>query len=71
MCWVYKRFTRSNICLLGALSLGWNRSFEEHRWVEIDNGGSIEPMSVAAMTIGVALIIYEGIGRLCCCFGRY
>lgn len=34
----------SSICTLAAVPQGWNRSFEEHRWVEIDNAGSIEPL---------------------------
>lgn len=32
-------------------------------------GGSILPISLAAMAIGVAFIIVEGIRSLCCCFG--
>jgi len=33
----------STICTMAAFGGGWNRSFVEQRWVEIDNGGSIEP----------------------------
>jgi len=34
----------SNVCTMAAVGGGWNWSFIEKRWLEIDNGGSIEPI---------------------------
>ncbi|EJD54235.1 hypothetical protein AURDEDRAFT_109967 [Auricularia subglabra TFB-10046 SS5] len=42
----------SNVCRLAAVALGWERAFNEKRWVEVDVKGSLAPIWSAFVLFG-------------------